>query len=140
MSKTILALAAWGACAIGCAGHPDVGQQDSPLVGPDGGACQTQWPLRGCDAESQCACGDGTTQQFGCIGPPSCGDACCGHAGPAPVDADSGMSQCPTSWPVIPCEIATSCQCADGTTQGWGCAGLPPSCADACCTHGGPGP
>jgi hypothetical protein len=94
--------------------------------------CQSQWPERGCLAESICGCADGTSQEYGCVGPPSCGDACCGHGGPEPTP-DAGVC---VSYPPLPCDAIFDCSCNDGTTQLAGCAG-PPNCADACCAHGG---
>jgi hypothetical protein len=120
-------------CGDACCGH------DGPGNNPpgDGGVCQT-WPPLSCDAIFLCHCGDGMTEEAGCVGPPTCGDACCGHGNPA---ADGGASDggiCQTAWPMRDCLAEALCDCGDGTTQEFGCIG-PPTCDDACCGHDGPG-
>ena len=65
----------------------------TPVLPDQGGRCGSATP------EAICTCSDGTEQEFGCIGPPTCSDACCGHDGPGPNppgDAgtpDPGISQ-----------------------------------------------
>ena len=106
--------------------------------GTTGGQCQTSWPPRGCFAIATCECADGTEQNFGCIGPPTCGDACCAHGGPF---TDAGLDDggiCRTNWPPRECDAEAICTCGDGTQQEFGCIG-PPTCSDACCAHDGPG-
>lgn len=62
-----------GACV--CAACPDI----------DAGQCLT-WDAGDCNGSlspQTCTCADSTSAQYGCNGPPSCEDACCGHGGAA---------------------------------------------------------
>jgi hypothetical protein len=56
-----------------------------------------------------------------------------------PVVGQLTPAECRSDWRDAGpgCLVATSCPCGDGTIQAYGCSGLPPSCADACCAHGG---
>jgi len=120
-------------CPDACCGHGGP-LSDAGLT--DAGVCQTMWPPRGCQAESLCTCADGTDEEFGCFGPPTCSEACCGHEGPGAVDAgatDAGLCQ---DWPPLPCDAIFLCHCANGMTEVAGCSG-PPTCADACCADDG---
>ncbi len=128
-----------GGNALTTGGAPaTTGGSSTGTSGGTGGQCQTSWPPRDCLAIAVCECADGTDQDFGCLGPPTCGDACCSHGGPftdAGLD-DAGM--CQTVWPVRSCDAIGICTCGDGTEQEFGCIG-PPTCSDACCGHDGPG-
>jgi hypothetical protein len=75
------------------AGSPviDAGEADSGLRGPeadgsyapppfDGGGCQ-EFPPRTCTDNYMCRCLDGTMKEYGCVGPPTCMDACCAFGG-----------------------------------------------------------
>ena len=121
-------------CSDACCGHQGPGSNPPPP--PDGGTCQT-WPRQICDAIFLCHCDDGTTEEAGCNGPPTCTAACCGHEGPALDGGASDGGACETSWPPRACLAIALCQCGDGTTEEFGCIG-PPTCDDACCGHDGP--
>ena len=106
--------------------------------GVTGGQCQTSWPPRDCLAIAICECADGTEQDFGCVGPPTCGDACCGHGGPLSGAGLTDAGVCQEDWPPRGCLAESICTCGDGTEQEFGCLG-PPTCSDACCGHDGTG-